>query len=135
MKIARSEHVVYRIHNSMTNLLSYYGLVNAKIRASDKDLPVHILKRVSLVNLLMPRVFVYWAMRLKILTKYLPTSFLIWVGRAKFEPDLISDFWLLLILKIRIYWKYFCDKNYFNIVPYYTVHTVYTYYHIFTILT
>ena len=25
---------------SMNNLLSYYGLVDAKIRASDKDLPV-----------------------------------------------------------------------------------------------
>ena len=26
--------------NSMSNLLSYWGLVDAKIRASDKDLPV-----------------------------------------------------------------------------------------------
>ena len=26
--------------NSMNNLLSYFGLVDAKIRASDKDLPV-----------------------------------------------------------------------------------------------
>jgi hypothetical protein len=26
--------------NSMNNLSSYYGLVDAKIRASDKDLPV-----------------------------------------------------------------------------------------------
>ena len=26
--------------NSMNNLLSYYGLIDAKIRASDKDLPV-----------------------------------------------------------------------------------------------
>ena len=28
------------VHNSMNNLLSYCGLVDAKIRASDKDLPV-----------------------------------------------------------------------------------------------
>ena len=27
--------------NSMNNLLSYCGLIDAKIRASDKDLPVH----------------------------------------------------------------------------------------------
>ena len=26
----------------MNNLLSYWGLVDAKIRASDKDLPVHL---------------------------------------------------------------------------------------------
>ena len=30
-----------RTCNSMNNLLSYFGLVDAKIRASDKDLPVH----------------------------------------------------------------------------------------------
>ena len=28
------------VHNSMNNLSSYCGLVDAKIRASDKDLPV-----------------------------------------------------------------------------------------------
>ena len=28
------------IGNSMNNLLSYFGLIDAKIRASDKDLPV-----------------------------------------------------------------------------------------------
>ena len=27
----------------MNNLLSYCGLIDAKIRASDKDLPVHIV--------------------------------------------------------------------------------------------
>ena len=32
------------IHNSMNNLLSYCGLVDAKIRASDKDLPVQVLR-------------------------------------------------------------------------------------------
>ena len=31
---------MYRACNSMNNLLSYCGLVDAKIRASDKDLPV-----------------------------------------------------------------------------------------------
>ena len=28
--------------NSMKNLLSYYELIDAKIRASDKDLPVNV---------------------------------------------------------------------------------------------
>ena len=32
---------MYRTRNSMDNLSSYCGLVDAKIRASDKDLPVH----------------------------------------------------------------------------------------------
>ena len=31
---------MYRTCNSMNNLSSYCGLVDAKIRASDKDLPV-----------------------------------------------------------------------------------------------
>jgi hypothetical protein len=33
--------------NSMNNLLSYCGLIDAKIRASDKDLPVLIMTQVS----------------------------------------------------------------------------------------
>ena len=42
MKIASSDHVVYMncSCNSMSNLSSYPRLVNAKIRTSDKDLPV-----------------------------------------------------------------------------------------------
>ena len=32
---------MYGTCNSMNNLMSYYELVDAKIRASDKDLPVH----------------------------------------------------------------------------------------------
>ena len=32
--------VVFMVCNSMNNLLSYCGLIDAKIRASDKDLPV-----------------------------------------------------------------------------------------------
>ena len=31
---------IYWTRNSMNNLLSYCGLVDARIRASDKDLPV-----------------------------------------------------------------------------------------------
>ena len=31
----------------MKNMLSYCGLIDAKIRASDKDLPVHVIKGVS----------------------------------------------------------------------------------------
>ena len=31
---------MYSTGNSMNNLLSYCGLLNARIRASDKDLPV-----------------------------------------------------------------------------------------------
>ena len=31
---------MYRTRNSMNNLLSYCGLVDRKIRGSDKDLPV-----------------------------------------------------------------------------------------------
>ena len=31
------------VHNLMNNLSSYYGLVDAKIRASDKDLPVLVV--------------------------------------------------------------------------------------------
>ena len=38
MKTTSSEHA--RTGKSMNNLLSYCGLVNARIRASDKDLPV-----------------------------------------------------------------------------------------------
>ena len=34
----------------MNNLLSYFGLVNAKIRASDKDLPVNKLSRKKFVE-------------------------------------------------------------------------------------
>ena len=33
---------MYLTRKSMNNLLSYYGLVDAKISASEKDLPVHI---------------------------------------------------------------------------------------------
>ena len=55
MKITSSKHVenmmctqigselaifMYRIRNSMNNHSAYCGLVDAKIRASDKDLPV-----------------------------------------------------------------------------------------------
>ena len=34
---------MYRTDKSMNNLLSYCGLVNARISASDKDLPVQII--------------------------------------------------------------------------------------------
>ena len=34
---------MYWTHNSMNNLLSYYGLVDEKIRASDKDLPLWVV--------------------------------------------------------------------------------------------
>ena len=65
MKITSSEHVVYincpecqnktkttcsagilslQFSWTMNNLLSYCGLVDAKIRASDKDLPVFLLR-------------------------------------------------------------------------------------------
>ena len=46
MKTTSAEHVLpmfcaCSFHgNSMNNLLSYCGLIDAKIRASDKDLPV-----------------------------------------------------------------------------------------------
>ena len=46
MYTTRSELVVfmYRTGKSMNNLLSYCGLwLDARIRASKKDLPVHIL--------------------------------------------------------------------------------------------
>ena len=38
-----SEHVIFKYWtgDSMNNLLSNFGLVDAKIRASDKGLPVH----------------------------------------------------------------------------------------------
>ena len=36
------EIFMYRTCNSMNNLSSYCGLVDAKIRAFDKDLPVHL---------------------------------------------------------------------------------------------
>ena len=32
------------VHNSLNNLFSYCGLVDAKMRASDKDLSVHITR-------------------------------------------------------------------------------------------
>jgi hypothetical protein len=35
----------------MNNLLSYYGLIDAKIRASEKDLPV-IVKKMQIENTL-----------------------------------------------------------------------------------
>ena len=43
MKITSSVHVVYTnwTGNSMDNLLSYCGLVDARLRTSEKDLPVH----------------------------------------------------------------------------------------------
>ena len=64
MEIPSSEHVVYincsecqnqnqkticvhnmiRTRNSINNLLSYYGLVDARISASEKDLPVSAFK-------------------------------------------------------------------------------------------
>ena len=37
-------HNMPRYCNSMNNLLSYYGLIDARMRASDKDLPVFIDK-------------------------------------------------------------------------------------------
>ena len=33
-------HNMYRTRDSMNNLLTYCGLVDTKIKASDKDLPV-----------------------------------------------------------------------------------------------
>ena len=43
---------IYSTCNSMNNLSSYYKLVDAKIRASDKDLPVKLrsLKRPCIVD-------------------------------------------------------------------------------------
>ena len=47
MKTRSAEHVLPMFRacsfhgNSMNNLLSYCELIDAKIRASDKDLPVH----------------------------------------------------------------------------------------------
>ena len=35
-----SEALILALTNAMNNLLSYCGLIDAKIRASDKDLPV-----------------------------------------------------------------------------------------------
>jgi hypothetical protein len=35
---------MYSTGNSMNNLLSYCGLVDAKIRASDIDLPVNVVR-------------------------------------------------------------------------------------------
>ena len=35
---------MYWTRNSMNNLLSYYGLVDARISASEKDLPVRTSK-------------------------------------------------------------------------------------------
>ena len=41
MKNTSAEHGQNIFHgNSMNNLLSYRGLIDAKLRASDKDLPV-----------------------------------------------------------------------------------------------
>ena len=34
----------------MNNLLSYCGLVDAKIRASDKDLPVHSKQKIDVIG-------------------------------------------------------------------------------------
>ena len=44
-----SELVVfmYRTGKSMNNLLSYCGLVDARISASDKDLPVRFAKQIG----------------------------------------------------------------------------------------
>ena len=36
--------------NSMNNLSSYSGLVDAKIRASDKDLPLIIVRKWALIT-------------------------------------------------------------------------------------
>ena len=38
---------MYWTGNSMNNLLSYFGLFDAKIRASDKDLPVKVGQNVT----------------------------------------------------------------------------------------
>ena len=45
MNTTCSELVVfmYRTGKSMNNLSSYFGLIDAKIRASDKDLPVQAI--------------------------------------------------------------------------------------------
>ena len=34
----------------MSNLSSYFGLVDEKIRASDKDLPVQLMMKINLFN-------------------------------------------------------------------------------------
>jgi hypothetical protein len=44
---------MYQTFNSMNNLLSYCGLFDAKIRASDKDLPV----KIYLVNKMLVALF------------------------------------------------------------------------------
>ena len=44
--------LTYCIFNSMNNLLSHCGLVDAKIRASDKDLPVYHLATMNINTLI-----------------------------------------------------------------------------------
>ena len=41
---------IYSTRNSMNNLLSYCGLVDARIRTSDKDLPVNFATIFSGLN-------------------------------------------------------------------------------------
>ena len=40
-----SKHFLYTTCNSMNNLLSYCGLTDARMRASEKDLPVYLISR------------------------------------------------------------------------------------------
>ena len=55
MKTTRAEHVLFMFcgcgfhGNSMNNLLSYCGLIDAKIIASDKDLPV--IQKKQIINM------------------------------------------------------------------------------------
>ena len=43
----------------MNNLSSYCGLVDAKIRASDKDLPVHIYQDIFLKELTLQHLYIF----------------------------------------------------------------------------
>ena len=50
----------------MNNLLSYCGLVDAKIRASDKDLPVQYMKKKKLPRMASPSIVSILAIRMVI---------------------------------------------------------------------
>ena len=92
-----TQHVVnlYFSENSMNNLLSYCGLTNARMRASEKDLPVMLFQ-------MLENIFVYQTYLLNVLS-----SIYLAIGRR------ISSFSWMYVAVLRMIFHSF--KMYFEL--------------------
>ena len=105
-----TQHVfMYWTCNSMNNLSSYCGLVDAKIRASDKDLPVVKIKmaKPDHIRIFGIRCWIQWAKYIKLLIKLTYHSSKLWITDFLFIILSIFSFWRVKVHP-RIYIFNFC---------------------------